>query len=89
MDERLRRLIEELGTVMDDSVCQSEPIAEVIAKIKGEGYDVSLVLNAIVTIRKREAEPVSLPARKNGAVHFRCNAQDMKFLKSLHISVNG
>lgn len=89
MDQRLKRLIEELGVAMNNSVFESESVAEAIARIKTEGYDVFLVLNAMVAIRNPEAEPVSLPARKNGAVEFRCNAEDRKFLRSLHIAVNG
>lgn len=89
MDKSLKRLVEELGAAMNNSVYESEQIAEAIAKIKGEGYDVSLVLNVSIAIRNREAEPVSLPPQKNGTVQFKCNAEDMKFLKSLHIRANG
>ncbi|MGA2001465.1 MAG: hypothetical protein ABSG52_15865 [Terriglobales bacterium] len=89
MDERLKRLIADLGAAINDSVSESEQIAEAIATIKAGGYHVSLVLNATIAIKKLEAELVSLPARTNGAIECRFNPQDIKFLKSLHISVNG
>jgi len=89
MDEKLKRLIEEFGTAINDSVTESEQIAEVIAKIKAGGYDVFLVLNATIVIKNRKEEPVSLAAQTNGRTEeSRFNRQDMKFLKSLHISAN-
>ena len=89
MDEKLKRLIEEFGTAINDSVTESEQIAEVIAKIKAGGYDVFLVLNATIVIKNRKEEPVSLAAQTNGRTEESgFNRQDMKFLKSLHISAN-
>ncbi len=89
MNQRLKQLIEELGAAMNDSVFESEPVAEAIARIKGEGYDVFLMLNAMVAIRNPAAEPAGLPLRKDTAVELRCNAEDKKFLKSMHIRVSG
>lgn len=89
MDATLKPLIEELGTAINDSVCESEGIAEAMANIKGRGYDVFLVLSATISIKKRQREPVRLPARTGGDVEFRFNPEDIKFLKSLHIAVNG
>ena len=89
MDEKLKRLIEEFGAAINDSVTESEQIAEVIAKIKAGGHDVFLVLNATIVIKNRKGEPVSLAARANGRTEeSRFNRQDIQFLKSLHISVN-
>ena len=85
-NERLKRLMEELGAAMNESLSESEQIAEVIAKIRAEGYDVFLVLNATIAIRKLEEEPVRQAVRTNEGVECRFNAQDIKFLKSMHIS---
>lgn len=88
MNDKLKRLVEELGTAINASLGESEQIAEVIAEIKRGGYDVFLVLNANIAVKKREREPVSLPARTGGAVESRFNPEDIDFLKSLHICVN-
>jgi len=87
-DEQLKRLIEELGAAMNDSLSESEQIAGVIAKIRAGGYDVFPVLNATITIKKREEEPVRRAVRTNDGVESRFNAQDIKFLKSMHISTD-
>ncbi len=84
-DERLNRLIEELGMAVNGSLSQSEQIAEVIAKIRADGYDVFLVLNATIAIRKPEQEPARHAVRTNDCSEPRFNAQDIKFLKSMHI----
>jgi uncharacterized protein (UPF0335 family) len=89
VDGRLKRLIEELGAAIHDSISGSERIPEVIAEIKGGGYDVLLVLNATIAIKMQDAELVSLSARTHATVESGFSPQDVQFLKSLHISVNG
>ena len=87
-DERLKRLMEELGAAINDSLSESEQVAQVIAKIKAGGYDVFLVLNATIAIRRREEEPCRQAARKDNWCESGFNAQDIKFLKSIHISTD-
>lgn len=87
-DERLKRLMEELGAAMNESLSESEQIAEVIAKIRAGGYEVFLVLNATIAIRKREEEPVRPAVRANDWSEPRFNSQDVRFLKSMHISAD-
>ena len=88
MDERLKRLVEQLGVAVNESISGSEQIRGVIAQIEGGGYDVLLLLNATIAIMKRDEEPVSLRARTNGKVESGFNLEDLQFLKSMHISVN-
>ena len=85
MDERLKRLLEELGAVLNDSFSESKQIGEMIAQIKTVGYDVFLVLNPI---KKQEEERVRQAPRRKGAVESWLNAKDIKFLKSMHISAD-
>jgi uncharacterized protein (UPF0335 family) len=91
MDDKLKQLMKELGDAINESLSESDQIAEVISKIKAGGYDVFLVLEATIGFNRRdEEERVSKPAsssRKN-EVEFKINAQDQKFLKSLKISVD-
>ena len=91
MDDKLKRLIKELGEAINESLSESEPIAEVISKIKAGGYDVFLVLEATIGFNRRDDEedaskPASAPGKTE--VEFKINAQDQKFLKSLKISID-
>jgi hypothetical protein len=88
VDDKLKRLVEELGTAINASLGESEQIAEVIAEIKRGGYDVFLVLNATIVVKKREREPITLPARTGSTIEARFNREDINFLKSMHICVN-
>jgi hypothetical protein len=90
LNDNLKRLIKDLGDAINDSLSESEEIAEAIAKIKTEGYDVLLVLEATIGFSKREeeAEEAEKLVPAYGEPEFRVNAQDVKFLKSLRISVD-
>jgi len=82
--------MKELGEAINESLADSDQIAEVISKIKGSGYDVFLVLEATIGFNKRE-EAASKPSLvKNGKSEpeFKMNAQDIKFLKSLRITID-
>jgi len=91
VDDKLKQLMKELGGAINESLSESEPIAEVISRIKAGGYDVFLVLEATIGFNRRDDdERVRRPAsasRKTEA-EFKINAQDQKFLKSLRISVD-
>ena len=61
MDQKLERLMKQLGEAINDSISDSEQVAEVIARIKSGGYDIFVVLEATVGFNKREAR---VPARR-------------------------
>ena len=91
MNPRLKQLMKELGEAINESLSESEQIADVIAKIRAGGYDVFLVLEATIGFNKREEQGVGKPALVKGRAadpEFKVNAQDLKFLKSLRISVD-
>ncbi len=92
VNQRLKQLMKELGEAINESLSESEQIAEVISKIKGGGYDVFLVLEATIGSNKREEQAATgkpaLVSRGKADPEFKVNAQDMKFLKSLRISVD-
>ena len=52
VDQQLQKLMKELGEAINESLSDSEQIAEVIAKIKAGGYDVFLVLEATIGFNK-------------------------------------
>jgi len=80
--------MKELGEAINESLSDSDQIGDVIGKIKTEGYDVFLVLEATVGFNKRnEQEEQPTPVMANSEPEFKLNAQDLRFLKSLRISL--
>ena len=96
MEERLKSLMQDLGNAINESLSDSERIAEAIGEIKRAGYDVFLVLEATIGFNKREEgeessdEVEELPEPRevvtNGRVRF--TTQDQRFLKALRIAVD-
>ena len=86
----MKQLMKELGGAINESLSESEQIAEVISRIKAGGYDVFLVLEATIGLNRRDDEksPNAASTPDKTEVEFKINAQDQKFLKSLKISVD-
>ena len=100
MEERLKSLMQDLGNAINESLSDSERIAEAIGEIKRAGYDVFLVLEATIGFNKRDEgredgdeadgdealiqEPREITT--NGRVRF--TTQDQRFLKALRIAVD-
>ncbi len=91
--------MQELGNAINDSLSESERIAEAIGEIKRAGYDVFLVLEATIGFNRRddsadedEGESVEeAPAPKRtfdatGKIKF--TSQDHRFLRALKIAVD-
>ena len=94
MNARLKQLMKDLGEAINGSLSETDQIAQVIAKIKEEGFDIFLVLEATVGFNRREEEPAQThpelvsSRRKNSEPEFSINAHDVRFLKSLRISID-
>jgi hypothetical protein len=92
VNPRLKHLMKDLGEAINVSLSESEQIAQVIARIKDEGVDVFLVLEATIGFNKHDEEDapqlVSSRNKKNAEPEFSINAQDVRFLKSLRISAD-
>jgi uncharacterized protein (UPF0335 family) len=90
LNQRLRRLIQQLGEAIHESVSESEQISEVVQDIRKQGFDVLLMLEATIGLNEVEQQPVSemeVPANENPPGEETFNAQDVHFLRSLRISV--
>ena len=85
--------MKQLGDAINDSLSDSDQIATVISKIKADGYDVFLVLEATIGFNKRDEENAggrpSMVRSQSGNPDLKISPQDVKFLKSLRISVEG
>ena len=89
MKERMK----ELGEAINDTLANSDQIAEVISRIKSEGYDVFLVLEATVGFNRQDAAASDSPHSDSEPIstsqpELKVNAHDVRFLKSLKISVD-
>ncbi len=83
MEEHLKRLMQQLGHAINESLSESESIAEVIGEIKREGYDVYLVLEATIGFNRREEDEDPLDDI-DGDYSF--SEQDQAFLREMKIS---
>ena len=89
MDNELKQLMKELGEAINRSVAESDQIADVMARIKDGGYDVFLVLEATIGFNHREAAGDTSPAKEpRSPGQLDITSQDLKFLRSLRITVN-
>lgn len=90
LDENLKQLMKELGAAINDALSESEEISEAIQNVRNAGYDVFLVLEATIGFNKRsktDGEEVTSNGLKSGEMKLKVTAQDLKFLRSLKISV--
>ena len=99
VDEPLKHLMQELGNAINDSLSESDRIAEAIGEIKKAGYDVFLVLEATIGFNRRaegseneeeELEVSEEEPKRNfeatGKIKF--TSQDHRFLRALKIAVD-
>ena len=91
MDQQLKQLMKELGDAINESLSESEQIAEVVSRIKEGGYDIFLVLEATIGVSKqgeRTTDNTSLVSTLSTNTELKVSDQDLKFLKSLRIKID-
>lgn len=91
LDDNFKRLVKELGHAINESLSESERIAEVMGRIRAAGYDLFLVLEVTIGFNKRgEANLVHrqrLTTEPHHDPEFRLTNQDAQFLRALKITV--
>ncbi len=93
MDDRLKQLIKELGDAINESISSSEAVNAHIQKMRDEGYDLYVFLDATIGVgRDGEAETVTQgqtvaksQGNLSGGAQFRINLNDLRFLRSVGI----
>ena len=99
MEDRLKDLMQELGTAINESLSDSDRIAAAIGEIKRAGYDVFLVLEATIGFNKREeaeeeegGDTIELEAQpetgRRRVGKIKLTSQDQKFLRALKIAID-
>ena len=76
LDDRMKQLLRELGHAINDSVSDSERIAEAISSVRAAGFDIVLKLDATIGLARRQSQDAKI------------SSQDRRFLESLHIQVD-
>lgn len=90
MDDKIKQLLQDLGTAINESISGSEDVNRHIQKIRDEGYDLYVVLDATIGLNKQGADDeqsaaapaVSEPPKE---VQFRINVNDLALLRALGI----
>ena len=90
MDQQLKQLMKELGEAINESLADSEPIADVVSRIKEGGYDIFLVLEATIGVSRpgdKTEDKTSMVTTLSSNPELKVSDQDLKFLKSLRIKI--
>src|SRR2546427_10519007 len=91
LDDNLKQLMKELGAAINDALSDSEEISEAIQNVRNAGSDVVLVPEATIGFNKRSKTDGGEAAGENGLktweMKLKTTAQDLKFLRSLKISI--
>jgi hypothetical protein len=99
LSDHLREMLKELGQAINESISGSGRVHDSIQRIRDEGYNLYMVLDAKVGVNRREARQARLARGRRGVVRdepgngstpeeraaFRINLKDLRILKSLGI----
>src|SRR5277367_1462131 len=95
LNKRLRSLIQKLGEAIHETVSESDDIASVVQDIRKQGFEVLLMLEATIGLNEVEQQPKRLTAGGSSSTEIDAEsasgftAQDVNFLRSLRIAVEG
>jgi hypothetical protein len=90
VDQQLKHLMKELGEAINESLADSEQIADVVSRIKDGGYDIFLVLEATIGVSRpgeKSSDKTSMVTTLSSNPELKVSDQDLKFLKSLRIKI--
>ena len=98
MDDKIKQLLRELGSAINESISSSDDVNRQIQKIRDEGYNLYVVLDATIGLNKEgeedaaaegaspAAEPTAeLVVKSDKDVQFRININDLALLRALGI----
>lgn len=88
VDDKIKQLLQELGTAINESISTSDDVNRHIQKIRDEGYDLYVVLDATIGLNKQEPdaeEEAVVPAAPPKEVQFRINVNDLAMLRAIGI----
>ena len=92
-DDKLRQLVRNLEKTIEQAISSSPSVEECLSRIRDEGYELSLVLQATLAfapVGELDQQQVEEVAGVSQAAEeqFRMSNLDKKFLRSLKIAVD-
>lgn len=89
MDDKIKQLLRELGTAINESISGSDDVNRQIQKIRDEGYNLYVVLDATIGLNRQgeeeEAPRAELVVKSDKEIQFRININDLALLRALGI----
>jgi hypothetical protein len=93
VDDRIKQLLRDLGTAINESISGSDDVNSHIQRIRDEGYDLYVVLDATIGLNRQDESEEEAPAeqpstalvRSEREVQFRINVDDLSLLRALGI----
>ena len=98
VDDKIKQLLKDLGSAINESISSSEDVNRHIQKIRDEGYNLYVVLDATIGLNRQgeegeeeQQEQQAAPAAElvvtdgNKEVQFRINVNDLALLRALGI----
>jgi hypothetical protein len=93
VDDKIKQLLRDLGAAINESISSSEDVNHHIQRIRDEGYNLYVVLDATIGLNRQDEEdetPAATPApemtvKSDKDVQFRINVSDLGLLRSLGI----
>jgi hypothetical protein len=95
VDDKIKQLLRELGTAINESISGSDDVNRQIQKIRDEGYNLYVVLDATIGLNRQdeegedenpgELEPAEVAVRDEKEIQFRINVNDLSLLRALGI----
>ena len=101
MDDKIKELLRELGSAINESISASPDVNQHIQQIRDEGYDLFVVLDATISLNRQGeepegadpalADPSAVPTtqamivKSDKGVQFRIDINDLALLRSLGI----
>jgi hypothetical protein len=89
VDDKIKQLLQDLGSAINESISNSDDVNQHIQRIRDEGYDLYVVLDATIGLNKQDEAESSVvqqpPQVDTREVQFRINVNDLALLRSYGI----
>jgi hypothetical protein len=92
LDDKIKQLLRELGNAINESISSSEDVNNHIQRIRDEGYNLYVVLDATIGLNRQDEEeavprpaPSELVVKNDREVQFRIDVNDLALLRALGI----
>lgn len=84
MDEHTKKLAEEVGTAINESVQQSASVAAAIERLRDAGFEMELTLKLEIGLRPQSAEETG--SESQGSLEL--TDEDLRVLRSMKIKID-